>query len=108
DLNDVETINVNALGGADTITVNDLSGTDLTQLNLDLSAGAAPGVGDGLADTVVVNGTAHADAVQITGGGTRYTVAGLPANVAVNGSEGDKDSLIVNTLGGNDTVSAST
>ena len=28
DLNDVEAIDLNALGGADTVTVNDLSGTD--------------------------------------------------------------------------------
>ena len=40
DLNGVEGINLNALGGADTVTVNDLTGTDLTRLNLDL-AGAA-------------------------------------------------------------------
>ena len=31
DLNDVETIDLNALGGADTLTVNDLSGTDVTE-----------------------------------------------------------------------------
>ena len=30
DLNDVEAIDFNALGGADTIAVNDLSGTDVT------------------------------------------------------------------------------
>jgi Ca2+-binding RTX toxin-like protein len=34
-------------------------------------------------------------------------VAGLPALVAVTGSEGDKDSLVVNALGGDDTVDAS-
>ena len=37
DLNDVETITVNALGGADTFTVNDLSGTDVTQVNVNLA-----------------------------------------------------------------------
>src|SRR4029434_8208379 len=31
DLDDVERIDFNALGGADTITVNDLNGTDVTQ-----------------------------------------------------------------------------
>ena len=41
DLNDVERIDFNALGGADTITVNDLSGTDVTAVNLDLGAPAA-------------------------------------------------------------------
>ena len=38
DLDDVETINANALGGADTLTVNDLSGTDLTRVDADLGA----------------------------------------------------------------------
>ena len=106
DLDGVEGINLAALGGADTITVNDLTGTDVSQLNLDLSAGSLPGVGDGLADTVIVNGTAHSDAVQITGSGTSYTVAGLSAVVAVQGSEGANDQLVVNTLGGNDSVTA--
>ena len=36
DLNGVESIDFNALGGADTITVGDLTGTDVTQVNLDL------------------------------------------------------------------------
>ena len=31
DLDDVEAIDLNALGGTDTITVNDLSGTDLVR-----------------------------------------------------------------------------
>ena len=38
DLNGVEGIDFNALGGADAITVNDLTGTGLTQLNLDLAS----------------------------------------------------------------------
>ena len=33
DLNGVEHINFNALGGADTITVNDLTGTGVTQVD---------------------------------------------------------------------------
>ncbi len=38
DLNDVEAIDFNALGGADTIVVNDLSGTDVNQVDADLAA----------------------------------------------------------------------
>ena len=33
DMNDIETIDFNALGGADTIVVNDLSGTDVKEIN---------------------------------------------------------------------------
>ena len=36
DLNGVEHIQLNALGGADTITVNDLTGTGVTQVAIDL------------------------------------------------------------------------
>jgi len=96
----------NALGGADTITVNDLSGTDVTGINLDLSGTPGSGTGDGQADTVIVNGTNNADAIQISGSGTKVAVAGLPAVVAVEGSEGANDRLVVNALGGDDTVSA--
>ena len=37
DLNGVEEIDLNALGGADRLTVNDVSGTDLTELQTDLA-----------------------------------------------------------------------
>src|SRR5207245_3683701 len=85
DVNDVERIDFNALGGADQITVNDLSGTDVKAVNLDIAATPATGTGDGLADTVSVNGTAQDDAVQITGSGTSFAVAGLPALVSAQG-----------------------
>ena len=44
DLNSVEQIQLNALGGADTITVNDLTGTDVKQVAIDLAGrpAAAP------------------------------------------------------------------
>jgi hypothetical protein len=43
DLNGLERLELNALGGADTITVNDLTGTDLKATAIDL---AATGGGD--------------------------------------------------------------
>src|SRR5262249_32892014 len=106
DVNGVEQVNVAALGGADTITVNDLSGTDVTQVNIDLSSPAGSGTGDGQVDTVIVNGTNGADAIQIAGSGSSFTVAGLSATVAVHGSEGANDQLVVNALDGDDSVSA--
>jgi Ca2+-binding RTX toxin-like protein len=108
DLNDVERIDLNALGGADTITVNDVSGTDLVEMNIDLAGVLGGTAGDGQADTVIVNGTNGDDSVEILGSGTSYTVVGLPALVSVRNSEGAKDTLVVNALGGDDTVSAST
>ena len=63
DTDGVETVAINALGGADTLTVNDLSGTDVKSVSANLAA--SNGAGDGAADTVVENGTAAADAVHI-------------------------------------------
>jgi Ca2+-binding RTX toxin-like protein len=106
DLNGIEQVNIAAKGGADTLTVNDLTGTNVTNVNIDLAGTPGSGTGDGAADTVIVNGTAHADAIQIAGSGTSFTVTGLKATVAVQGSEGALDGLVVNALGGNDVVSA--
>jgi Ca2+-binding RTX toxin-like protein len=108
DLNGVEGVDVNALGGADTVTVNDLTGTGLTQVNLDLSGTPGSGVGDGAADTVILNGTNAADNVNVIGSGSGFVVSGLPAFVAVQGSEGANDSLVVNLLGGDDSIHAMT
>src|SRR5262249_7858715 len=47
DLNGVEGIDFNALGGADKITVNDLSGTSVTEVNLNLAGTIGGTAGDG-------------------------------------------------------------
>ena len=106
DVNGIEQVNVAALGGADTLTVNDLTGTGVAQVNVDLAGTPGSGIGDSQADTVIVNGTSHADAVQIAGSGTGFSVAGLSAMVSVQGSDGTSDQLVVNALGGNDSVTA--
>ena len=74
DLNGVENIQFNALGGADTITVNDLTGTDVTQVNLDLGVN---GASDGAADTVIINATNGDDAIFVSSNNGVVTVTGL-------------------------------
>ncbi len=106
DLNGLEEIDVNALGGADTFTINDLTGTALTQFNANLAA--TGGTGDGSADTVIVNGTNGADNVNVFGSETSASVVGLLTTFNLTGVEGANDSLIVNALGGSDGVTAST
>ena len=100
---DVETVALNALGGADSLTVNDLDATDVTALNLDLAVG---GLGDLAADSVVVNGSAGTDLVQVAPSGAVVQVTGLDPQVNVTGSESANDRVTVNGLGGNDTLSA--
>ena len=105
DLDDVERIDLNALGGADRITVNDLSGTDVTAINTNLAASG--GGGDGAADEVIVNGTTGADVIVPSGDSSAVTVKGLTATVNVTGFEAANDTLTINALAGQDTLTAS-
>ena len=104
DLNGIERIQFNALGGADKITVGDLSGTDVKQVAVDLSAQPGSGTGDGAADTVIVNATLGDDHISVAGSATAVTVSGLAAEVTVTGAEPNLDKLLVNGVAGSDTL----
>jgi Ca2+-binding RTX toxin-like protein len=108
DLNDVETVTLNALGGADSFTVSDLSGTDVTHVNASLAGTIGGAAGDGQADTVIANGTNGADIVDVVGAGSSVSVLGLAAWIDITQSEGANDSLVINTLGGDDSITATT
>jgi len=105
DLNDVERITFNALGGADNVVVHDLSGTDVTEVNLNL-AGSAGG-GDGSADNVTVNATDGDDVVVLAGDAAGLSVLGLSARIDVTGAEGTLDKLHVSGGAGDDVIEAS-
>ncbi len=105
DLNDVETIDANALAGTDTVTVNDMSGTDLDKVAPNL---AAPGGADDVAaDDVIVNGTNGEDVITVAGSGTSASVLGLASRVDISGARSATDRLTVNALAGDDVVDAS-
>jgi Ca2+-binding RTX toxin-like protein len=105
DLNDVERIDFNALGGADNVVVNDLSGTDVKQVNVNLAA--TGGGGDGSADVVTVNASTGDDVAVIAGDAGGISVQGLAAQVSVTGAEGGLDRLHVNGGAGDDVIDAS-
>ena len=107
DLHGIEQIDVAALGGADNITVDDLSGTGVKQVAIDLASPPGSGAGDGQADTVTIEGTARANHITIANSGASIAIGGLSAQVTIDGAEGANDSLVVDALGGNDTINAS-
>jgi Ca2+-binding RTX toxin-like protein len=104
DLNDVERITLNALGGVDNVTVGDLSGTDVTDVAINLAA--TGGGGDGAVDTVTINATNGDDIVLVAGNNGGVSVLGLSAAVTIFGFE-QQDRLVVNGLAGDDVVDAS-
>jgi Ca2+-binding RTX toxin-like protein len=107
DLNGVEGLDFDARGGADAVTVGDLTGTALARVGIDLSGTPSGGAGDGQADSVVVDGTNHADAITVAGNASGTSVLGLAAQVNITGAEANLDLLTVNALAGDDVVSAS-
>jgi Ca2+-binding RTX toxin-like protein len=107
DLNGVEHVNVVALGGADTITVNDLTGTNVNQVAIDLAGTPGSGVGDGQADTIVINGTNGNDVITVTENNGVVTVSGLATDVTITGFEAANDRIVINGLGGDDVINAS-
>jgi Ca2+-binding RTX toxin-like protein len=103
DMDDTETIDFHAFGGADTITVHDMSGTDVSEIKIDL---AAAGGGDGQVDTIVVNATNGDDAISVSNVNGVVTVSGLAATVTISGFE-ETDRLVINGLPGDDVIEAS-
>jgi Ca2+-binding RTX toxin-like protein len=105
DLNDVEGIDVRALGGADNLVVNDLSGTDVTEVNTNLAV--AVGAGDAQPDSVTMQGTNGDDVALVVGDASGVSAFGLATQVNITGSEAANDRLTVNALAGDDVVEAS-
>jgi Ca2+-binding RTX toxin-like protein len=107
DMNDVERIELQALGGFDSIFVNDLSGTDVKQIAIDLAAALGGATGDAVPDTVSVIGTGGNDGIKLALIGGAVAITGLSAQVTVAHAEGF-DRFQINALGGNDSITAST
>jgi Ca2+-binding RTX toxin-like protein len=107
DTNDVETVDIRALGGADDVTVNDLSGTDVTTVRSDLAGTPDGNTGDGQPDDVIVRGTNGDDVALVTGSNGAANVLGLAAAVQIVNAEPANDTLTLDLLAGDDVAEAS-
>jgi Ca2+-binding RTX toxin-like protein len=105
DMDRVERIEFDALGGLDQIVINDLSGTDVAEVALDLAGTPGGTTGDGQVDRVTLRGAETGESIQIQGSSTSLIVEGLAAAVsAVNADP--TDTLLIEARGGDDTISA--
>jgi Ca2+-binding RTX toxin-like protein len=104
DLDDVELVDLAALGGTDTVTVNDLAATDVTGVTLDLGVGAS---GDTAADAVTVNGTTAVDLFNVSGSAGSVLVQSVSLGVSIVRAEPANDTLTVSLSSGDDIFSAS-
>ena len=103
DVDDVETLNIDVLGGIDTVTVNDLGPTDVTSVVVNL---AVNGLGDAAADAVTVNGTTAVDLVNVSGSAGSVLVQQVAYGVSLLGAESSNDTLTANLSNGDDIFSA--
>jgi Ca2+-binding RTX toxin-like protein len=107
DLVGMERIDLTTRGGSDNVVVNDLTGTDVQQVNIDLGFDEQS-IPDHQPDTVTINATAGNDSIFITNSDVaQIFVNGLAEEVTIVGADPSLDTLIVNGLGGNDTIDAS-
>jgi Ca2+-binding RTX toxin-like protein len=102
DFDNLEDVNVRAVGGSDQILVDDLRGTDVNDVNVDL--GASGGGGDGATDVVEVGGSARRDHAAVTTDSGAVVVAGPSVQTRITNAEPTLDTLEVNTLAGDDDV----
>ncbi|MBE9156636.1 hypothetical protein IQ265_27220 [Nodosilinea sp. LEGE 06152] len=96
---------INPLAGFDEVTIDDLTGAGLQTVEVNL---VAPGstTGDGSPDLTTLNASHRNDVLNISGIGNSATVSGLGAEVKILGADLGQDLLVVNGLGGNDTIDA--
>lgn len=91
DLDSIEQVTVNALGGADTVTINDPTGTDVTDIDINLGLN---GLGDGAIDTININDDDNLTVID--NGNGNLTILGVSgATVHVTGFEAT-DHLVIN------------
>jgi RTX calcium-binding nonapeptide repeat (4 copies) len=106
DLDGIDSIEATAGAGADTFRVGDVRGTDVSELNASL----APGGGAGDPDRVEIEGTDGDDTVAVSGKKVVFgsvTVTGLPVKLGISFAEAARDTLLIDTLEGDDTVDTS-
>ena len=99
DLDGLERIELNALGGIDSITINDLLGTDVTQHIINLAGVIGGTTGDGAADTVTINAGTGSNLVSIS----NTTVA---AAIKITSAEAANDTVQIFGMSGEDTIVA--
>lgn len=106
DTDDVEHVDVNALGGSDFVEVDDLSMTDVTSIDVDEGAALGTSTPDGIIDSVFVDGTDGADDMSVDGSAGAATISGLVTTVTLADAD-TFDRLLVSSRAGNDVVDAS-
>ena len=99
-MDSIEGLVLNTLGGADEVVVADLSGTSLGKVDVDLADPS--GAPDRAADDVVVFGTEGNDHIKVSADTGAAVVRGLRPTLHISGADASLDELQISALGGQD------
>ncbi len=102
DIDGVETVNINALGGVDSVAVNSLTGTAVALVDLDLAG--TGGVDDGQADVVTLPATSGSDTYNLVANAGAIDASGFGTLVRVHDAANLTDTISITGVG-NDLVS---
>jgi len=105
DSDDVERVDLRALGGSDFIEIDPLGATDVHSFEAEVEGVEGSGNPDGIIDSIFFDGTSRSDAVTITGADGDFVVDGLAPRLAVTNAD-RFDHLLVSTSGGADAIDA--
>lgn len=104
-LDGIEALDLNAVGGTDNVTIDDLAATGLAKVNVDLAGSAGSDFSDGAADSVTIKGTDGVDRISATANDGTVDVTGLAASVRIAHTDPALDQLTIDTRAGDDDVS---
>jgi Ca2+-binding RTX toxin-like protein len=105
EVNDVEIVEIRALGGADSVIIGSLAGSDVIAVAVDLAATAGGKAADTKADVVTVLGTLGG-VTTVTSAGSKVAVVTSQAQVNID-HWGKGDVLALNGDSGNELLNAS-
>ncbi len=105
DQDNVERVEINALGGTDNVAIGDLRGTDVREVAVNLAGVAGGTSADGVVDSVAVDGGSQTEVITVSTSGDDALIGGLTAQTRVSNLDA-RDAVTVNGNAGDDVINA--
>jgi Ca2+-binding RTX toxin-like protein len=105
DQDNIERVEIAALGGADNVQIGDLRGTDVREVSVNFAGAAGGTAGDGVIDTAAVTGSSRSEFINVNNIGDDLLVHGLAAQSRLSNLDAT-DSVTVDGGLGNDIINA--
>jgi Ca2+-binding RTX toxin-like protein len=106
DQDNIESVEIAALGGADNVQIGDLRATDVREVHVNFAGAAGGTTGDGVADAASVTGGSHREFITVRSTGDDLVVNGLAAQTRLANLDAG-DAASIDGGAGSDVINAS-